>query len=127
MIYRSKAPLRIGLAGGGTDVSPYSDQYGGAILNATVSLFAYANIEPIEENAIVVQALDRREEQRFGWAPVLPVDGTLDLLKGVYNRIHKDFGIPLTGFRLSNICRCPGRLRSRYVFNFGGCHYRGIC
>ena len=107
MIYRSKAPLRIGLAGGGTDVSPYSDNYGGAILNATVSLFAYANIEPIEENAIIVQALDRKEEQRFEWAAALPIDGKLDLLKGVYNRIHKDFGMPLTGFRLSTFVDAP--------------------
>jgi D-glycero-alpha-D-manno-heptose-7-phosphate kinase len=53
MIYRSKAPLRIGLAGGGTDVSPYSDLYGGAILNATISLYAQASIEPILENKII--------------------------------------------------------------------------
>ena len=107
MIYRSKAPLRIGLAGGGTDVSPYSDQFGGAILNATISLFAFANIEPIGENAIIVQALDRKEEQRFEWSPSLPIDGTLDLLKGVYNRIHKDYAIPLTGFRLSTFVDAP--------------------
>ena len=107
MIYRSKAPLRIGLAGGGTDVSPYSDQYGGAILNATVSLFAYANIETLDENAIIVQALDRKEEQRLNWAESLPIDGKLDLLKGVYNRIHKDFGLPLTGFRLSTYVDAP--------------------
>ena len=107
MIYRSKAPLRIGLAGGGTDVSPYSDQYGGAILNATVSLFAYANIEPIEENAIIITGLDRKEEQRFEWDSTLPIDGKLDLLKGVYNRIYKDFGLPLTGFHLSTFVDAP--------------------
>jgi D-glycero-alpha-D-manno-heptose-7-phosphate kinase len=107
MIYRSKAPLRIGLAGGGTDVSPYSDHFGGAILNATVSLFAYANIEPLERNKIIVQALDRKEEQHFEWATKLPVDGKLDLLKGVYNRIQKDYGIPETGFRLSTFVDVP--------------------
>lgn len=107
MIYRSRAPLRIGLAGGGTDVSPYSDLYGGAILNATISLFANASIEPIEENAIIVQALDRHEEQRFEWNNQLPVNGKLDLLKGVYNRIQRDFGVPLTGFKLSTYVDAP--------------------
>ena len=107
MIYRSKAPLRIGLAGGGTDVSPYSDQFGGAILNATVSLFAYANIELLEENKIIVEALDRKEQQEFEWSPQLPIDGKLDLLKGVYNRIYKDYQLPASGFRLSTFVDAP--------------------
>lgn len=107
MIYRSKAPLRIGLAGGGTDVSPYSDRFGGAILNATVSLFAYANIEPLQEKKIIVEALDRKEIQEFEWAQELPIDGKLDLLKGVYNRVHKDYQLPSSGFRLSTFVDAP--------------------
>jgi D-glycero-alpha-D-manno-heptose-7-phosphate kinase len=107
MIYRSRAPLRIGLAGGGTDVSPYSDLYGGAILNATINLYAHASIEPIDGNSIIVQALDRHEEQRFEWNNELPIDGKLDLLKGVYNRIQKDYGVPLTGFKLSTYVDAP--------------------
>ena len=107
MIYRSKAPLRIGLAGGGTDVSPYSDLYGGAILNATVSLYAHANIEPLDENVIILRTMDRKEELRFEWASELAPDGHLDLLKGVYNRIQRDYGVPMTGFRLSTFVDAP--------------------
>ena len=107
MIYRSKAPLRIGLAGGGTDVSPYSDLYGGAILNATISLSAYATIEPLTENKIIVQALDRDEVQVYDFLTELPIDGKLDLLKGVYNRIQKDYPVPLPGFRLSTFVDAP--------------------
>ncbi len=107
MIYRSKAPLRIGLAGGGTDVSPYSDEYGGAILNGTVSLSAYASIEPLQENTIIVEGLDRKEEECYKWATTLPINGKLDLLKGVYNRIHSMYGLPLTGFRLSTFVDAP--------------------
>jgi len=107
MIYRSKAPLRIGLAGGGTDVSPYSDQFGGAILNATVSLFAYANIQLLEEKKIIVEALDRNEQQQFESVDNLPINGELDLLKGVFNRVFADYNLPSSGFRLSTFVDAP--------------------
>jgi D-glycero-alpha-D-manno-heptose-7-phosphate kinase len=110
MIYRSKAPLRIGLAGGGTDVSPYCDLYGGAILNATLSLYAHATIEPLTDDTIVLQGMDRKEELRFenGVAlEQLPIDGQLDLLKGVYNRIRRDYGWKGGGFRLSTFVDAP--------------------
>ena len=107
MIYRSKAPLRIGLAGGGTDVSPYSDEFGGAILNATISLYAHASIELTDGNKITVQAQDRNEEEQYEWAATLPINGKLDLLKGVYNRIQKDHGIKQSGFKLSTFVDAP--------------------
>ncbi len=107
MIFRSKAPLRIGLAGGGTDVSPYSDLFGGAILNASISLSAYATIEPLSENKIIVEALDRNEEQHFDCTAKLPIDGKLNLLKGVYNRIQQDYSLPTGGFRLSTFVDAP--------------------
>jgi len=106
-MYRSKAPLRIGLAGGGTDVSPYCDLFGGAILNATVSLYAYANIELLQEDKIIIEALDRKEQQESDWAKELPIDGSLDLLKGVYNHLQKKFGLPKAGFRLSTYVDAP--------------------
>ena len=39
MIVRSKAPLRLGLAGGGSDVSPYSDINGEKINNTNINLY----------------------------------------------------------------------------------------
>lgn len=108
MIYRSKAPLRLGLAGGGTDVSPYSDLYGGAILNATLSLYAYATIEPLEKSEIILHAIDQGNEQRYQPNEALPYNDTLDLLKGVYNRILKDYGLQNTGgFKLSTFVDAP--------------------
>ena len=107
MIYRSKAPLRIGLAGGGTDVSPYSDLYGGTILNATISLYAHASIEPLAEPKIILETNDRSERQEYDFAESLPIDGTQDLLKGVFNALQRDYGRISTGFRLSTFVDAP--------------------
>ncbi|WP_291906296.1 dehydrogenase [Chitinophaga sp. CB10] len=107
MIYRSKAPLRIGLAGGGTDVSPYSDLYGGAILNATISLYARAAIEPLTANKVIFESADRRESLSYDAVYPLPLDGKLDILKGVVNRIYKDYGAFPSGFRLTTYVDAP--------------------
>ena len=107
MIYRSKAPLRLGLAGGGTDVSPYCDLFGGAILNATVSLYAYANIEPLDNGRIELEALDRREKEELTYTTQIPINGHLNLLKGVYNRISRENDFGGQGFRLSTYVDAP--------------------
>ncbi len=107
MIYRSKAPLRIGLAGGGTDVSPYSDLYGGAILNMTISLSAYANIEPSRNGLITLQAFDRKEREQHSVSNQLPINGHLDLLKGVYNRVQKDYPFACEGLQISTYVDAP--------------------
>jgi D-glycero-alpha-D-manno-heptose-7-phosphate kinase len=107
MVFRSKAPLRIGLAGGGTDVSPYSDLYGGAILNASITLFATAHIQLLDEDKIVLKAADRNETEKYAFQHELPLTGKLDLLKGVYNRVQKDYGISRKGFRLTTNVDAP--------------------
>jgi D-glycero-alpha-D-manno-heptose-7-phosphate kinase len=107
VIYRSKAPLRLGLAGGGTDVSPYSDLYGGAILNATISLYARASIEPLADNKIIFESADKNESYTYDAVFPLPLDGQLDLLKGVVNRVVQDYGNLPSGFKLTTYVDAP--------------------
>jgi len=85
MLIRSRAPLRLGLAGGGTDVSPYCDEFGGAILNATIGYYAYASIEPLDNGKVQITAGDSQETVEYSAANQLPADGKLDLLKHVHN------------------------------------------
>lgn len=99
--------MRIGLAGGGTDVSPYSDLYGGAILNATISLYAWANIEPTNDGKIVLEAADINQRLEFDSIEELEIDGNLDLLKGVYNRIVKQYTKKPLSFKLTTYVESP--------------------
>jgi len=107
MLIRSKAPLRLGLAGGGTDVSPYSDLYGGGILNATINLYAYATIEPDENGIISFETADGSLIRQFPPDSEIKPEGIFDIHSGIYNRILKQFPDKRLSFKLITSIDAP--------------------
>lgn len=108
MTIRSRAPLRLGLAGGGTDVSPYCELHGGYVLNATIDRYAYASLQPLDEPEVRFKATDQQTEQRLPLGSQYPLNGILDLHKAVYNHmvLHHHGGKPLA-LELSTLCDAP--------------------
>jgi D-glycero-alpha-D-manno-heptose-7-phosphate kinase len=108
MIIRSRAPLRLGLAGGGTDVSPYCDQYGGAVLNATIDLYAYTIIEPTDDGRVSFTASDIDGHFEAAADAAMEIADPLILHRAVYRRIVTQFneGRPLS-CRIITFCDAP--------------------
>lgn len=99
--------MRIALAGGGTDVSPYSELYGGAILNATIDLFAYATIEPLDTGKIEFCIDGSGKTLSVPAATQLEIAEGFELFIGVYNRVIKQFGLAPQSFRLTSYIEVP--------------------
>jgi D-glycero-alpha-D-manno-heptose-7-phosphate kinase len=91
MLIRSKAPLRLGFAGGGTDIAAYYNLYGGYVLNATIDMYAYCTLEPCDNNKIVFNATDLRKNEEFAADSCSAASSCLPLHAGIYNRIIKDY------------------------------------
>ncbi|MFG1461270.1 hypothetical protein V5F77_00090 [Xanthobacter sp. DSM 24535] len=96
---RARAPLRLGLAGGGTDLSPYCDEFGGAVLNVTIDRFAFASFLPRTDEGITFESDDTGATETFGlYAPLSAAK--LILHRGVYERMIAEFNegvrLPLT-------------------------------
>jgi D-glycero-alpha-D-manno-heptose-7-phosphate kinase len=88
---RARAPLRLGLAGGGTDLSPYCDTYGGAVLNVTIDRYAHAFVAPASDG-VKLHAADLDVRESFGQHDALD-DGRLRLHRAVHKRfMHELFG-----------------------------------
>ncbi len=108
MIIRSKAPLRVGFAGGGTDVSPYCDEYGGAVLNATIDMFAYCTLEPRDDGKIIFSARDIDVYEEYDSEIELYINSKLVLHKGIYNRIVKEYnGLKPLAFKMTTYSDAP--------------------
>jgi D-glycero-alpha-D-manno-heptose-7-phosphate kinase len=89
---RSKAPLRLGIAGGGTDVSPYSDEFGGCVLNATINMYAYAFIDDsVTTNEVIFEAKDLGISETLSLDETIETNGRLLLHRAVYKRVMEQY------------------------------------
>ena len=95
MIIRARAPLRISFGGGGTDVSPYPEERGGAVLSATIDKYAYASLTPSDSGEIQVQSLDYDIMAKYHVDDDMPYDGKLDLVKAVIRHLRAQTGCSL--------------------------------
>ena len=105
---RARVPLRLGLAGGGTDLSPYCDQFGGAVLNTTVDRYAYAFIEPSGDGKLHFNAPDIESEETFPLDLAAVSEAKLILHAGVTRRMIGQYaGGALPAMRITSFVDAP--------------------
>ena len=108
MIVRARAPLRLGLAGGGTDVSPYCDTHGGYVMNAAIERYANVVLKINDEPVVRFVASDQQIEVTSSVDEALALDGKLDLHKAVYKQMMQRYNngkrLPI---ELTTFCDAP--------------------
>lgn len=101
MKVRARAPLRISLAGGGTDVSPYCDQYTGVVLNTTIDRYAYTTIEKNDNNETIFIASDLNKSTVFNDSGILP------LHQATYQYMLSRFNLDQSPITITTYCDSP--------------------
>lgn len=109
-VIRGRAPLRLGLGGGGTDVEPYSTQYGGRILTATIDKFAYAFVEGRSDNSITFRSPDRDGTTEAAITDLASLERGFPLHAAVYRRVIDEFhaGVPVPLRLATQVDAAPG-------------------
>tara|TARA_X000000368_G_scaffold410129_1_gene393130 strand:+ start:713 stop:1735 length:1023 start_codon:yes stop_codon:yes gene_type:complete len=107
MKIRSTAPLRIGFGGGGTDLDSYCNKFGGYVLNATISLKSHCLIQPTNDQKIIFESPDYLEFSSQKMSKKLILNGEMNLHKGVYNRIVKEFKLEPLSFKMTTYSDAP--------------------
>jgi len=101
--------LRLGFAGGGTDMESFFSQHGGFVLNATIDLYACCTIKWKDDNKIRFVASDLGESFETSVTDFIEPVGPMMIHKAIYNRIIKDYnkGKPIGAFKMTTYCDAP--------------------
>lgn len=109
---RSRSPVRISFGGGGSDVSPYTEEFGGAVVNVAINRYAYTTFVERDDGRIIIDSLDLNQKVEYESLDEMELDGNLDLAKSVvlyFKENHPVFLKELQGFELHTSCEIPPR------------------
>jgi D-glycero-alpha-D-manno-heptose-7-phosphate kinase len=93
---RAKAPVRISFGGGGSDISSYFSENGGAVINATISLYSHASLKVRDDSKILINSLDLNSSIEFeNIEELYNHKGKFLLIQSVIKAIKPNFGFEL--------------------------------
>lgn len=95
MLIRGKAPLRVSFSGGGSDVSPYCDEYGGCVLSTTIGMYTYGSLEVRKDKQVNIFSLDYHQLIRYELGSEIREGDKLEFLRAVIRRLRPPRGINL--------------------------------
>lgn len=91
---RARAPLRISFAGGGTDILPYAEERGGAVLNATITKFAYTSLFKEDGAGVTHTSHDLNTTSEFNIeSDIVESSNSLGLVEAAVRRFPPGNGI----------------------------------
>lgn len=93
---RAKSPVRISFGGGGSDLTHYFINNGGAVINSTISLYSHASLIKRDDNKIIIDSRDLNETlEGEDLKDILSNKGNFGLIQAVLRVVNPEFGFEL--------------------------------
>jgi D-glycero-alpha-D-manno-heptose-7-phosphate kinase len=91
----ARAPLRISLAGGGTDLPSYYERHSGLVVSTTIDKFAYARVASNESRGAQIMSADYQLSYLHGGGVPMNWDGDLALPRAALHELNVQEGVSI--------------------------------
>jgi D-glycero-alpha-D-manno-heptose-7-phosphate kinase len=96
IVARSRSPVRISFGGGGTDLTNFFYEHGGAVMNASISMYSHAVLRKRDDGSIRIESNDLKVTAEAGsLAEFLEQDRKMPLISSLLRLIRPDYGFEL--------------------------------
>lgn len=95
-LVRSRAPVRISFGGGGTDLTYFFSGNGGAVISATIRMYAHCELRKLDDHRIIINSLDLDKQVEVASVEKLFEHKGFELIASLLKLINPHFGFELT-------------------------------